>query len=80
MQNHHTPLSNKILRLKDIALLTGLSRSTIYDKQNPKSPRFDSTFPVKIQLGARAVGWREKDIIEWINSMRCGPTRTSLYP
>ncbi|EJT0553125.1 AlpA family phage regulatory protein [Vibrio vulnificus] len=74
MQNHHTPHLNRILRLKDIALLTGLSRSTIYDKQNPKSPRFDSTFPLKIQLGARAVGWREKEIIEWINSMRCGPT------
>ncbi|MDN3683561.1 AlpA family phage regulatory protein [Vibrio sinaloensis] len=53
-------IQTKILRLKDIALLTGLSRSTIYDKQNPKSPRFDSTFPLKIQLGARAVGWREK--------------------
>ncbi|HCG7391722.1 TPA: AlpA family phage regulatory protein [Vibrio parahaemolyticus] len=70
MQDQSSSHSNKILRLKDIALLIGLSPSTLYDKQNPKSPRFDPTFPSKIQLGARAVGWREKDIIEWINSMR----------
>ncbi|EKQ5913321.1 AlpA family phage regulatory protein [Vibrio parahaemolyticus] len=70
MQDHQSLHSNQILRLKDIALLTGLSRSALYDKQNTKSPRFDPTFPSKIRLGARAVGWREKDIIEWINSMR----------
>ncbi|ODW58657.1 hypothetical protein BBL88_06350 [Vibrio parahaemolyticus] len=70
MHNQSSSHPNQILRLKDIALLTGLSRSTIYDKQNPKSPRFDPTFPLKIQLGARAVGWREKDINAWINSMR----------
>jgi len=70
MQNHHAPHSNQILRLKDIALMTGLSRSTIYDKQNPKSPRFDPTFPSKIQLGARAVGWKLEDIISWVNQMK----------
>ncbi|EIN6339977.1 TPA: helix-turn-helix transcriptional regulator [Vibrio vulnificus] len=70
MQNHHTTHSNQILRLKDIALMTGLSRSTIYDKQNPKSPRFDPTFPSKIQLGARAVGWKLEEIIAWVNQMK----------
>lgn len=64
---HHT---NQILRLRDLISLTGLSRSTIYDKQNPNSPRFDPTFPSKIQLGARAVGWKLEDIISWVNQMK----------
>lgn len=70
MQNNHAAHSNQILRLKEIALMTGLSRSTIYDKQNPKSPRFDPTFPSKIQLGARAVGWKLEEIIAWVNQMK----------
>lgn len=59
-----------VLRLKEVVSLTGLSRSTIYDKQNPKSPRFDPTFPQKVYLGARAVGWFQKEIEAWLDSMR----------
>ncbi|EJO6531955.1 AlpA family phage regulatory protein, partial [Salmonella enterica subsp. enterica serovar Typhimurium] len=35
----------KILRLSTVIDKTGLSRSTIYDWINPKSPRYDPTFP-----------------------------------
>lgn len=64
---HHT---NRILRLRDLISLTGLSRTTIYEKQNPNSSRFDPTFPPKIKLGARAVGWQMEGIIIWINLMK----------
>lgn len=63
-------LTNHIIRLKELVVLTGLSRSTIYDKQNPKSPRFDPLFPQKIKLGMRAVGFFKEEAEAWLNSMR----------
>lgn len=56
----------KVLRLPAVALKTGLSRSTIYDWMNPKSPRFDSTFPRPRSLGGQSVGWLEAELDEWI--------------
>jgi predicted DNA-binding transcriptional regulator AlpA len=41
----------KIIRLKRVIELTGLSRSTIYDRINPKSKRYDISFPKSIKLG-----------------------------
>jgi len=57
-----------ILRRKQVEARTGLSRSTIYDKLNPKSPRFDTTFPKPISLGAGAVGWIESEVNTWLES------------
>jgi len=57
-----------IIRRKEVEVITGLSRSTIYDRMNSKSPRYDKTFPTPISLGARAVGWYETDILNWLAS------------
>lgn len=60
----------KIIRLKQVIALTGLSRSTIYDRINPKSKRYDASFPKSIKLGSTlqvgAVGWIESEIQAWI--------------
>lgn len=56
------------LRLKEVLARTGLSRSAIYDKLDPKSRRYDSTFPKQFKLGPGAVGWLEADIDAWIES------------
>jgi len=58
----------KIVRRKDFEQLSGLSRSTIYDKMNPKSPRYDKDFPRPIKLSLNAVGWFEKDICTWLKT------------
>lgn len=50
-----------ILRIKQVQIRTGLSRSTIYLKVS----KFE--FPAPISLSARAVGWLESDIDQWIN-------------
>ena len=44
MQSPNQPI-RKILRLKQVIERTGLSSSTIYDRMNSKSKRFDSSFP-----------------------------------
>lgn len=58
--------SPKILRLREVMNRISVSRSTIYDWLNPRSPRFDSSFPKPIQLGKASVGWIESAINVWI--------------
>ncbi len=55
----------KILRLKDVKAMTGLSRSTIYAEMAK------GRFPRQMQLtGARCVGWHESAIVQWVESQR----------
>ena len=49
-----------ILRRKQVEARTGLSRSTIYLRVN------QGTFPKPVNLGARAVGWIESEISDWL--------------
>ena len=76
----HTPLvghrcspifgdGDRVIRIKEFAAMISLSRSTIYDRLNPKSPRFDPTFPRPIKLGASAIGWHLVDVAAWISSL-----------
>lgn len=48
-----------ILRRNEVERVTGLPRSTLYDKIA------SGEFPKPIRLGARAVGWLEADIADW---------------
>jgi len=50
----------RILRLPNVLDRTGLSRSTVYQRVS------EGRFPKPVSLGARAVGWVETDIEEWI--------------
>ena len=50
-----------ILRLPAVKARTGLSRSTLYSRIS------EGTFPAPIALGARAVGWLESDVDDWLD-------------
>jgi len=50
----------KIIRLNEVKVITGLSRSTIYLRMA------EGKFPQQISLGSRAVGWINSEIIDWI--------------
>jgi len=51
-----------IIRTNEVINLTGLSRTTIWRLQQ------DGDFPIRIRLGKNSVGWRSKDIQDWIDS------------
>jgi prophage regulatory protein len=59
MQKHPT---EQILRLRTVLSRTGLSRSLTYDLIQK------GDFPKPIQLGARAVGWLESEVENWITA------------
>ncbi len=50
----------KLLRLRQVLELTGLSRSSIYRLIDA------SAFPEPIRLGPRAVAWRVVDLDAWL--------------
>ena len=51
-----------LLRMRQVRLRTGLSRSTIYLKIKT------GEFPAQVSLGPRAVGWLEAEVDRWIAS------------
>ena len=58
--------SYRIIRLKDVLKITGLSRSTVYDLMSTKSPRYDATFPRSVSLTPGTVGWVDREIYQWL--------------
>ncbi len=50
----------RVLRLRDALARTGLSRSTVYVPLDRKR------FPRPVSLGARAVGWIDEVVDEWM--------------
>jgi prophage regulatory protein len=72
-------MPRKILRLPVVLDRTGLSRSTVYLRVN------EGRFPRPVSLGARAVGWIETEVEEWIArqieiSMEIRGQRTVVSP
>lgn len=53
----------RLLRRPTVQEITGLSRSSIYAKMA------DGTFPRPVQIGARAVAWKESDILKWMQQL-----------
>lgn len=56
-----------MLRLAQVILRTGLSRSTIYSKLDSGSAHYDPTFPTQVRLGnGSAVRFIEAEVNEWL--------------
>jgi prophage regulatory protein len=54
--------NDKVLRIKEVTELSGLSSSTISRLEKQK------LFPIRRRLGERSVGWLESEIIRWIST------------
>jgi len=59
-----------MLRMPDLSKKTGLPPSSLYDILNPKSKRFDPTFPKQRSLGRRTVAWLEHEVDTWLLAQR----------
>jgi len=56
------PNPTEIVRITEVLELTGLRRTMLYDLI------CKGRFPAQICLGARAVGWYKREVLEWICS------------
>ena len=50
----------KILKASDVALMTNLSRVTIWRLENK------GKFPQRIKISTKRVGWLEDEVTKWI--------------
>ncbi|HMN42932.1 MAG TPA: AlpA family phage regulatory protein [Povalibacter sp.] len=51
---------SRILRRREICAMTTLSKTTLYARIK------EGSFPKAIQLGPKAVGWREDEVLAWM--------------
>ncbi len=59
---HHPPTSTgRFLRIKDVMVITGLARTTIYERMKR------GLFPKSITIGPRTVVWLESEIQAWMD-------------
>jgi prophage regulatory protein len=62
-----------IIRQKQVALRTGLSTVQLWRLEKA------GTFPGRVRLGPRAVGWHEAEVDEWIKTrIRAGGIQPPL--
>ncbi len=62
MQINQQHQLDRLVRLKEVMGVTGLSKSTIYDLISK------NRFPQQFNISERAVGWRESSIRSWLDS------------
>jgi prophage regulatory protein len=55
-------MGERFIRIKEVRARISLSRSSIYTRVQA------GQFPRPINIGVRAVAWRESEIIEWMNA------------
>ncbi len=52
----------RLMRMSEVIRMTGLSRSSIYDRMNA------GLFPRSCSLGCRSVAWVESEVIAWVEN------------
>lgn len=55
-----TKTTHRLMRMNEVIRMTGLSRSSIYDRMNA------GLFPRSCSLGSRSVAWVESEVMEWV--------------
>lgn len=61
--------ASRLIRRRELEHITGLSRSTIYDRLDARSKRFDEDFPRPIKIGKSAVGWVQSEVTAYVEKM-----------
>ncbi len=59
-----------LLRRPQVELITGLKRSSIYNRLNKNSPHYDVSFPKPISLSSTekgSVAWVADEVYRWVN-------------
>jgi prophage regulatory protein len=63
-ENQPQPPRRRILRWKQLKHIVSMHRVTVWRKVQK------GEFPEPVKLSVRASGWREEDIIAWLNGLK----------
>jgi prophage regulatory protein len=61
-------MNDSVKRLPAVREFSGLCRSSIYEGVSA------GTFPAPIKISVRAIGWRESDLMAWLETRNKGST------
>ena len=53
-------MNERLIRMKDVMRITGLSRSRIYQYIA------EDKFPDSVSIGGRSVAWVESEVLHWV--------------
>lgn len=59
---------NQLINIKQVIEFTGVCRSTIYEMMDEDSPYYDPTFPKKVTISQKRIGWSAWEINQWIEA------------
>lgn len=59
---NQTKTTQRLMRMNEVIRITGLSRSSIYDRMNA------GLFPRSCSLGCRSVARVESEVIDWVEN------------
>nr|WP_298892646.1 AlpA family phage regulatory protein [uncultured Acinetobacter sp.] len=57
---------HQLINIKQVISITGLCRSTLYEMMDEDSPYSDPTFPKKVVISQKRIGWLAIEIHQWI--------------
>ncbi|MFV8987963.1 helix-turn-helix transcriptional regulator [Serratia fonticola] len=60
MQVNNESDYTRLIRLPDVMMITGLKRSTVYNKMK------SGEFPKSVPIGERSIAWVESEINSWV--------------
>lgn len=60
--NKTIPGTCRLMRIREVLQLSGLSRTTLYREINSHA------FPAPVKLSSRSVGWLQDDVTQWLES------------
>ena len=69
VETQTTPAQNTIIRMAKLAQMTGLSRSSIYNRFRPESRYYDPNFPKPVSLGSNSIGFYSVEVQAWIDQL-----------
>ncbi len=58
-----TLLAERLVPLRTLCAVTGLSRSTVYRKLS------DRSFPKPVRISKGRVAWREREVLAWLSAL-----------
>lgn len=59
----------ELLRVKQVAALTGIHPRTLLRLRDGEG----AGFPLPVRFGKRAIAWRRRDVMQWIESLQPSP-------
>ncbi|MCY6411855.1 AlpA family phage regulatory protein [Acinetobacter sp. VNH17] len=59
---------NQLISIKKVVGFIGVCHSTIYEMMDENSPYYDPTFPKKVTISKKRIGWSVWEIHQWIET------------